>query len=175
VEAAVHAAAHGLDAREAVPVAARRSGPEQRWLSQLARSLLEHPHLAGRVSGEEFATLVPAQPGSELVAALIDAAGGSRVADVEEIAGRLGDEARSLLRSLAVDDGDAQEEEAAARTIDDTLRRLRREHAKRVSRAVTRKMREPSADALALVPEKEEVRRRAARDVVNHPPMGSSP
>jgi DNA primase len=175
VEAAVHAAAHGLDAREAVPVAARRSGPEQRWLSQLARSLLEHPHLAGRVSGEEFATLMPAQPASELVAALIDAAGGSRVADVEEIAGRLGDEARSLLRSLAVDDGDAQGEEAAARTIDDTLRRLRREHAKGVSRAVTRKMREPSADALALVPEKEEVRRRAARDVVTPPPMGSSP
>jgi DNA primase len=176
VEEAVRAAASGLDAREAVPVTARRSGPEQRWLRQLAGSLLEHPHLAGRISLEEFATLVPAQPASELVAALIDAAGGSRPADVEEIAGCLGEEARSLLRSLAVDDCDAQEEEAAARTVDDTLRRLRKEHAKRMSQATTQKMREPSADALELMPEKqEELRRRAARDVVNRPPMGSSP
>ena len=55
VEAAVRAAKRGEDARDAVPIPPRRSGPEERNLRQLARSLVEHPRSRGACPQGELA------------------------------------------------------------------------------------------------------------------------
>ncbi len=173
VEDAVRAAARGEDAAGAVPIEARRCGPEVRILTQLARSLVEHPHLAAGLLLDEFRALASACPATEVVAALIDAADERRV-DLDAIAECLDPEARSLLQSLATAD-DIREEAAARRTVEDTLRRLRRDRTRRDGREITRRMRESNVDAHALLREKEEMRRRAAREFTDLPPMGSQP
>ena len=53
VEAAVRAASRGEDARDAVPIPVRDDPAEDRKIRQLARSLVDHPDLAGRVSRDE--------------------------------------------------------------------------------------------------------------------------
>ncbi len=166
VEAAIRAAARGEDARDAVPVAPRRSAPEERKIRLLARSLVDHPSLAARVPRDELAELVPAGPLRELLAALVEAAGEARSVSVEELAGRLGAEEARLLRQLAVAD-DALEERAAARTIDDTLRWLRKERVNERLRALTRRLRDPDADVEAILEEKKQLTRQ--RRAVTHP------
>jgi len=142
VEAAVAAAGRGEDARESVPVAPRRSGPEDRNLRQLAQSLVEHPSLVTRVSRDEFGALVSDSPFAELVTVLIDAAAEARSVDFEELAQRLPDESRALLRSLAI--GDASVEASTAeRTVDDTLHWLREQRYKREQNEITRRLRDP--------------------------------
>jgi DNA primase len=173
VEDAVRAAARGEDAAGAVPVEARRGGPEARILTELARSLVEHPPLAAGLVLDEFRALAPACPATEVVAALIAAADGRRV-DLDAIAEQLDPEARSLLQSLATAD-DIREEAAARKTVEDTLRRLRRDRTRREGREITRRMRESNVDADALLRQKEEMRRRAAREFTDCPPMGSQP
>ena len=173
VEDAVRAAARGEDAAGAIPVEARRDGPESRILTQLARSLVEYPHLAAGLPLDEFRALAPAGPATEVVAALITAADGSRI-DLDAIAERLDPEARSLLQSLATAD-DVREEEAARRTVEDTFRRLRKDRTRRESQEITRRMRETNVDAHALLREKEEMRQRAAREFTDRPPLGSQP
>jgi hypothetical protein len=144
-----------------------------RILTELARSLVEHPHLAAGLLLDEFRALAPACPATEVVAALIDAADQRRV-DLDAIAECLDSEARALLQSLATAD-DIREEAAARRTVEDTLRRLRRDRTRRDSREITRRMRESNVDAHALLREKEEMRRRAVREFTDRPPMGSQP
>ncbi|MDH3212749.1 MAG: DNA primase [Myxococcales bacterium] len=172
VEDAVRAAARGQDAAGAIPVEVRRAGPEERILNQLARSLVEHPHLTAGVVRDEFLALAPACPATEVVAALIDSAGAGRRFVLDEVAERLGPEACSLLHSLAAAD-DVQEEAAAQRTLEDTLRRLRKDRTRRESQEITRRMRASNSDAYALLREKEEQRRRAAREFTDRPPAGS--
>jgi len=133
VEAAVRSAARGEDARDAVPVAPRQSGPEERNLRQLVRSLVEHPNLSERVPRDELLALVPAGPFTELIDALVAAAAEDRAVDFEEMAARLSDPARSLLRSLAVHD-DVLDLKAATRTVDDTIAWFRKQHLKRQKR-----------------------------------------
>src|SRR5262245_21648221 len=60
VEAAVRAVKRGENPLDEIPIAPRRRGPEDRNLEQLARSLVQHPRLAARVSQEELAELAPA-------------------------------------------------------------------------------------------------------------------
>ena len=156
VEAAVHAAARGEDARDAMPVAPRRSGPEDRNLRQLAQSLVEHPILGRRVPSDELRTLVPDGPFSELIGVLVAAAAEDRAVDLEEVANRLEDEARTLLRALSVHE-DGLDEETATRTVDDTLSWLRKQQIKRQKRALTQKLREPNADADAVLKEKQQL------------------
>jgi hypothetical protein len=154
VEAAVRAALRGEDARDAVPIPVRTTGIEDRKIRQLARSLVDHPDLAGRVSREEMHELVPASPLRELIAALLEAAAEDRSVPIEELAGRLGADEARLLRQLAVSD-EAIEASAAARTIDDTIRWLRKERLGERLRALTRQLRDPDADVQAILEEKE--------------------
>lgn len=154
VEAAVRAAERGEDAREAVPVAPRQNGPEERNLRQLARSLVEHPSLGRRVARDELIALVPGGPFAELVDVLVAAAAEDRAVDLEEVAAQLSDAARTILRSLAVD-GDALDEQVATQTVDDTIRWFRKQHLKRQKRALTQKLRDPDADAEAVLREKQ--------------------
>ncbi len=169
VEAAVRAAGRGDDARDAVPVAARRDGPEERNLRQLARSLFEHPALGSRVGRDELAALVAPCPLGELIFALVDAGAAGGGLDVEAVAAQLGDEARALLRSLAVDD-EALDEEVARKTVDDTLEWLRKRQLKRQKRELTQQLRDPGADADAVLKEKQ--RLISEKKPVAHSPVG---
>ncbi len=154
VEAAIRSASRGEDARDAVPVPVRQNGPHERKIRQLARSLFDHPGLAGRVPRDEVGELMPAGPLRELIGALLSAAAEDRSVSVEELAERLGDEETQLLRQLAVAE-DVLEENVAARTIDDTLRWLRKERLNERINALTRSLRDPNADVKAILEEKE--------------------
>jgi len=155
VEAAIRAASRGEDARDAVPIPVRTNPLEDRKIRQLARSLVDHPDLAGRVSREDVHELVPAGPLRELIAALIEAAAEDRSVPLEELAGRLRDDEARLLRQLAVAGDDVAESGAAARTIDDTIRWLRKERLSERLRALTLRLRDPDADVQAILEEKD--------------------
>jgi DNA primase len=166
VEAAIRAATRGEDARDAVPIPVRQGGPNERKIRQLARSLFDHPGLAGRVSREEVPELVPAGPLRELIGALLEAAAEDRSVQLEELAERLGDEGTQLLRQLSVAE-DVIEESVAARTIDDTLRWLRKEQLNERLNALTKRLREPDADVKAILEEKERLAKQ--RLAASHP------
>ena len=153
VEAAVRAVKRGEDPREAVPVEPRRSGPEDRNLHQLARSLVQHPQLAERISRDELAVLMPAGPVRETIEALAEFAGEGRAVDLEKISERLAGEARSLLWRFAAEE--TLDAGAAARTVTETLDWLRKRRRAEQKRAVTRQMHEPNADSAALLGEKQ--------------------
>jgi len=155
VEAAIRAASRGEDARDAVPIPVRLNSVEDRKIRQLARSLVDHPQLAGRVSREEVHELVPAGPLRELIAALIEAAAEDRSVPLEELAGRLGADEARLLHQLAVAGEEASEPGAAERTVDDTIRWLRKERLSERLRALTQRLRDPDADVQAILEEKD--------------------
>jgi DNA primase len=140
VEAAVRAAERGEDARDAVPTAPRRDGPEERNLAQIARALVEHPGLAERVPIAELSELVPRGPLAELVSVLIDAAGEERAVSLSDVAERLSPEARSLLQSYTVLE-DPPDEQSASRIVDDTVAWFRKRHKRARSRALTEALR----------------------------------
>jgi DNA primase len=154
VLAAVAAVRRGRDPRDAVPIPVRDTGVQDRKIQQLARSLVDHPGLADRVSREDVHELVPAGPLRELIAALLEAAAEDRSVPIEELAGRLGPQEARLLRQLAVA-GDAIEAAAAARTIDDTIRWLRKERLTERLRALTQRLRDPDADVQAILEERD--------------------
>ena len=155
VEAAIRAASRGEDARDAVPIAVRMNPIEDRKIRQLARSLVDHPSLAGRVSREDLHELVPAGPLRELIAALLEAAAEDRSVPLEEVAARLGADEARLLRQLAVAGEEATEPGVAERTIDDTIRWLRKERLSERLRALTQRLRDPDADVQAILEEKD--------------------
>jgi DNA primase len=178
VEAAVVAVRRGQDAREAVPVAPRRSGPEERNLEILARSLVEHPGLAARVPRDEIPALVAGGPFAELISALVEAAADSAL-DLEALAMRLQGEARDLLLRLAVV-SDPLDEATAGRTVEDTLRWLREQQLRRREREITSRLRDPSAgddekrrlleERQLLLQQKRRFAERAGEDHVPAPP-----
>jgi DNA primase len=155
VEAAIRAASRGEDARDAVPIPVRLNPVEDRKIRQLARSLVDHPQLAGRVSREEVHELVPAGPLRELIAALIEAAAEDRSVPLEELAARLGADEARLLHQLAIAGEEASEPTAAERTVDDTIRWLRKERLSERLRALTQRLRDPNADVQAILEEKD--------------------
>jgi DNA primase len=145
VEAAVARAARGEDPREAVPIGPRRTGPEERHLHQLARSLVEHPSLAIRIPSDELPGLVSGGPVAELVRCLVEAAAEDRGVAISELEDRLSEEARNLLRALAIVDSPL-DEAAAAQTVENTIRWFRDQELKRREQEITRRLRDPSAD-----------------------------
>jgi len=171
VDDAVRAASRGEDARDAVPVTPRSLGPEARKLDLLARCLVEHPALAERIAAEEGEALLPAGPQRELICAVLEAGADF---DVARAADRLDPEATDLLRRLAVDDH-ALEAAAAARTIDDTLRWLRQQRVRARQRELTQRLRSESADAQAILTEKERLQREKQAISHRNPerPMGT--
>ncbi|MEM7410131.1 MAG: DNA primase [Myxococcota bacterium] len=166
VEDAVRAASRGEDARDAVPVAPRMTGAQERKLRQLARSLVDHPSLAARVPRDEVAELVPAGPLRELIRALVEAAAEDRSVRVEELAENLSDNSAQLLRQLAVAE-DVLEADIAERTIDDTLIWLRKQHIKEQLHALTLRLRDPNADVKAILEEKQRLTKQ--RLAATHP------
>jgi hypothetical protein len=122
VRAAIRAERRGEDAREAVPIAPRRAAeapPEARKLERLARNLVEHPHLAGRLDRDGLAALA-GHPVVELIQRLIELAGRDGRADLELVSEGLSAEARSLLYALAADESEPLEEADALRAVEDT-------------------------------------------------------
>jgi DNA primase len=164
VEAALRAAARGEDAREAMPVAPRiQDETADRFLRGIARSLVEHPHLGRMIPRDEFETLVPALPLAELVATLIDAAAEPRPVNLEEIGGRLRDEARAVLHALLAAEEGPPDEETAARTIEDTIERLRLRRLKQRQRQLTSRLSDPAADPDSILREKDDTRRQTVK------------
>ena len=168
VDEAVRAAARGEDARDAVPVAPRSSGPDTRKLELLARCLVEFPALADRVSSEEAEGLLPPGPPRELILAAVAAHGAGGGLQLAELAARLDSDASELLRRLAVDEH-TLDERAAARTIDDTLRWLRRQSVRSRQRELTRRLRSESADTHAILDEKQQLQRERQANPPGHP------
>ncbi|MFQ5416932.1 MAG: DNA primase [Myxococcota bacterium] len=169
VEAAVRKAARGEDARDAIPVAPRRSSAEERNVLQLVRSLIEHPQQAQRVSLDDVAALVTDESLAELVRKLLEAASRGSAFDLEQVGEGLPGESRNLLRSLEA--GDEIDEATATRTIDDTLRWLRNRRRREERRALTERLRDPNTDWRAVLAEKQ--RHRAKCETPEHPPMES--
>ncbi len=172
VEEAVRRAARGEDARDAIPIAPRRSGPAERNLRQLALCLIEHPELGRRVPGEGLERLLGPGALAEVVEALLAVSG---PLDLEAVAAQLGDEARTELRALAVSDRPL-DADAAARTVDDTLRWFRKQQIKQEKQAQTRRMRDPDADMRTLLEEKQrllEKRRRLISETSESPTLES--
>ncbi|NQZ95985.1 MAG: DNA primase [Myxococcales bacterium] len=164
VAAAIRAAARGADPRDAVPITPRRKTPEQRVLYQMARALVEHPHLGEKITSGEFATLVSSDPLIDVITALLDAAGqGPSI--VEGLADSFEGKSRELLHAL-IAEGEGLDEAAAARTIDDTLRWLETGRQKAEQQALTRQMRESSDEAMTLLKEKERLRRTSSGGVL---------
>jgi DNA primase len=149
VEAAIRRTQRGEDAREEIPVEPKRRGPEERNVLQLVRSLLEHPQHAQRISLDELTALVTDRPLADLVRALVEAARSDEPLDVERIAEGLGAEAGNRLRELAA--GESLPEDSARRTIDDTIRWLRRRRNREEARELTAKLRDPDSDHDALL------------------------
>jgi hypothetical protein len=137
-----------------VPVEPRRSGPEDRNLHQLARSLVQHPQLAERIPRDELAVLLPIGPVREMIEVLVAVASEGHGFDLEKISERLAGEARSLLWRFAAAD-ETLDEGVAAQTLVETLAWLRKRRRAEQKRAVTRQMHEPNADSAALLGEKQ--------------------
>jgi len=140
VRAAVRAQRRGEDPLDALPVVPRIEGPEERKLRRLAHSLVEHPHLAGRVESDPLERF-GGHPVVELIRHLIAAAGSARRVDLEELGVGLGDEARSLLYALAAEDAPIDEPEAE-RTVLDTNRWLARLESSHAQRSLTAQLAE---------------------------------
>jgi DNA primase len=155
VEAAVRAAAKGEDARDAVPTAPRKSGPEDRNLSTLARVLVDHPALAIRVSEAELRELVPPGPHAELSLAIVGQAAQGPV-DLDTLRQSLSKEARSALSAFTMQEENL-EEPAAARAIDDVLRWFRKQQKRARQRALTQQLRESGADPAAVLEKKKQL------------------
>jgi len=171
VESAVHRSRRGADARDAMPIGPRRRGPEERNVLQLARSLVEHPQHAQRISLDELTALVTDRALADLVRTLVEAAGEAGPLDVERVATGLDAEAGNLLREIAA--GEPLEEDAARRTVDDTLQWLRKRRLRAESRELTAQLRDPNADREAVLSAKTHRARERAK--LGNPPMGSQP
>ncbi len=167
VRAAVRAQARGLDPREELPVAPRVEPAEVHKLRQLARSLVEHPHLAPRVQPDPLQGL-DGYPVVELIRTLIAAAATDRRVDLEEIAPQISEAARSLLYALSAED-EPLGEDAAARTVDDTNRWLAGREERAAQRALTERLRSGDGDVIELLRRKQE---RSGGNTNPPPPMG---
>jgi hypothetical protein len=156
VRAAVRAQRRGENPLDAVPVAPRVEAAEVRKLRQLARSLVEHPHLAARVRPDPlFEAAGP--PVVELIRRLVGAAGEERRVDLEELSEGLSEEARSLLYALVAEDH-PPEATAAERTVEDTNRWLERREARALQLDLTGRLRRGEADAFEILRAKHEER-----------------
>ncbi len=154
VRAAVRAQARGRDPREELPVAPQVEPAEVSKLRRLARSLVEHPHLAPRVQPDPLEGL-GAHPVVELIHTLVRAAAADRRVDLEEISSHVSDAARSLLYALSAED-EPLEEDVAARTIEDTNRWLAGREERAEQRDLTEQLRRGEGDVLELLRRKQE-------------------
>jgi DNA primase len=152
VEAAVRAVKRGENPLDQIPIAPRRTGPEERVLQEFARCLVHCPALAREFSLQELTADLPAGEIREIVEAV--AAGNGDGDYLEKAAERLSDAARALLWRLAAVE-ETLDEAVARRALAETLEWLRKRRRTEEKRALTRRMHEPDADAAALLREKQ--------------------
>ena len=164
VRAAVRAQSRGADPRDQVPVAPRVEPSEVRKLRQLARSLVEHPHLAPRVDFDPLASL-HGHPVVEVIRRLIEAAAQDRSVELEELSQGLDDAGRSLLYALVAED-EAQDEIVAEQTVTDTNRWLASRKHQASQRSLTDKLRSGEGDPFDILRAKQQAR----GDANPHPP-----
>jgi DNA primase len=167
VRAAVRAQRRGEDPLDALPVAPRVEAAEVHKLRQLARSLVEHPHLAPRVRPDPLLEAAD-HPVVELIRHLVSAAGEERRVDLEELSQGLSEEARSLLYALAAEDH-PPEATAAEQTVEDTNRWLERREERAAQRELTERLRRGDADAFEILRAKQQER---GVQTTPPPPMG---
>ena len=155
VEEAVRAANRGQDAREALPVEERRTGPEERNLAQLVRALIEHPSLAEELEIAELRQLVANGPLTELAFAIVAAVQQGPLRP-EVLAEELSPDARRLLHEFSVQE-QTSEFQNASRTLRDTLRWLRKQRRRERQRELTAQLRDPDVDAKSVLIEKQSI------------------
>jgi DNA primase len=147
--------------RLASPLAPR----EERQLALLAGVLLAHPVHAAHLEEADLLAAAPEGEWRELLAGLWEACQGRDRVDAAEVGERLGPEARRRLFALAAEDSASlADPDVALRALRETLGWLRRRRASEQARALTKRFRDPEADAAALLLEKQRQleRRRAS-------------
>lgn len=116
--------------------AAEPSGPEQRWLRDAARLLMQFPALARGAEARSILELLPDSRWRRLLAALIEMADADDAVDVAALAEQLDAPAAEQLRAIAVEDREPIEAalaESALRDIERSLRkRARREQGREI-------------------------------------------
>jgi DNA primase len=120
--------------------AAEPSGPEQRWLRDAARVLIQFPALARGADARAILELLPDSRWRRLLAALVEMADADDAVDVGALAERLDAPAAEQLRAIAVEDREPVEAtlaEAALRDIERSLRkRARREQGREIRQRI---------------------------------------
>ena len=161
VEAAIVSQRRGEDPSDAIPVRPRKSGPEDRIVAQLVRSLIEFPALIERVSTDELLALLPPGPAEEIVQALVSGPRAEKL-DVEAICEHLGDDTKMLLRELAADAAEL-DADTASRILDDTIQWLRERQRKEATQALTQQLRDEGDDWRTVLEEKQRLREQSVR------------
>jgi len=167
VEAVVRASRKGGDpvrsAREEAAQALPRretSAAEERQLRLLAVVLFHHPELVGSELPERLDALLPEGSWKSVVNLLCDAAlegcvDESGGVDLHRVEGLLDEEAASRLRRLAFEPAPDPAESSAATVLEDLLSWFARRRRQAEGRDLTRRLRDPSADAATLLAEKQ--------------------
>ena len=161
VEAAIVAQRRGEDPSDAIPVRPRKSGREDRIVSQLVRSLIEFPALIESVSTDELLALLPPGPAEEIVQALASGPRAEKL-DVEAICEHLGDDTKMLLRELAADAAEL-DSDTASRILDDTIQWLRERQRKEATQALTQQLRDEGDDWRTVLEEKQRLQEQSVR------------
>ena len=117
---------------------------------------MQHPHLAPRLRRDPLLDGAD-HPVTELIRALVAAAGEDRSVELEELSDQLSDEARSLLYALVADDH-PPEESAAAQMIEDTNRWLEQREERALQRDLTERLRRGEADVFEVLRAKQRQR-----------------
>jgi DNA primase len=116
------------------------AGPEQRWLRDAARLLIQSAALARGADAAALVELLPDSRWRRLLAALVEMADADGAIDVDALAERLDAPAAEQLRALAVEDRDPIEPglaESALRDIERSLRkRVRREQGRELRQRI---------------------------------------
>ncbi|HEY8155289.1 MAG TPA: DNA primase [Myxococcota bacterium] len=152
VDAAVRAVKRGENPLDVIPIAPRRTGPEERILHEFALNLVHCPGLVREISSDDLDAALPSGAVREIVEAL--AAGDGRGTYLEAASERLSESARPLLWRLAAVE-EAPDETVARRVVVETLAWFRKRRLAEKKRALTRQMHEPDADPAALLGEKQ--------------------
>jgi DNA primase len=115
-----------LTAGAPIEEAAEPSGPEQRWLRDAARVLIQFPALARGDEARAILELLPESRWRRLLAALIEMADADDAVDIAALTEHLDDAAAEQLRALAVEDREPVESALAEAALRDTERSLRK-------------------------------------------------
>ena len=160
-----NAARRGAPAEKAEPapvrVSRRLEGTEQRWISDLAKLVIEHPRHVQEIDPGEIAELVPNEAWRALLAAVIESADADGEVDVGAVCERIDAESAAELRRLALSEREPLEPAKALIALRDILERLRGRRRKEQAREIRMRIAEGTGDLAEMNPLLEQ--RRAAQ------------